>query len=160
MRSVGIDIASAGWTAVALAVNGDPVRAVAWIPTDKRDSPAVRLDNQYRWMTWILRVYKPDVIAVEELAVFMNKKVIRALARHEGVALLAAKQSGAIVLSPTTSQSRGIVLGNGRLSKDDAWLIFKKTYPDLKLLAKRSGGSDQMDAMTHALAAPTVLERR
>jgi len=160
MRSVGIDIAAAGWSSVALSVDGVPVKAVVWKPDDKKSSDPVRLEQQYRWHQRYLNIFKPDVIAVEELAVFMSKTVIRALARHEGVALLAAKQSGAIVLSPTTSQSRGIVLGNGRLSKDDAWLTFKKRYPDFKLLAKRSGGSDQMDAMTHALAAPTVLERR
>jgi Holliday junction resolvasome RuvABC endonuclease subunit len=92
--------------------------------------------------------------------VFHNKKTIRALSHHEGVALLAAKRSGAIVLNPSPSQSRAVVFANGRLSKDDAWVAFKKMYPDLKLLAKNSGGSDQMDAYTHALAAPTVLERR
>lgn len=159
MRSVGIDIAAAGWSSVALAVDGVPVKAVIWKPPTKSSNP-LRLELQYRWHERYLNIFKPDIIAVEELAVFMSKTVIRALARHEGVALLAAKQSGAVVLSPTTSQSRGIVLGNGRLSKDDAWLTFKRRYPDFKLLAKRSGGSDQMDAMTHALAAPTVLERR
>jgi Holliday junction resolvasome RuvABC endonuclease subunit len=160
MRSCGIDIASAGWSCVALAVNGAPVKAVVWKPGDKRDSAALKLDQQYHWFKRYLNIFKPDVIAVEELAVFMSKPTIRALARHEGVALLAAKQSGAIVLSPSVGQSRGIVLGNGRLSKDDAWLAFKKTYPDFRLLAKNSGGSDQMDALTHALAAPTVLERK
>jgi Holliday junction resolvasome RuvABC endonuclease subunit len=118
------------------------------------------LDQSYRWTKRWLKILKPDVIAVEELAVFMNKPTIRALARHEGVALLAAKQSGAIVLSPGVSKARGIVFGNGKLSKDDAWTAFKKLYPDIILLPKNSGGSDQMDAYTHALAAPTVLERK
>jgi Holliday junction resolvasome RuvABC endonuclease subunit len=160
MRSVGIDIGSSSYAAISLAVNGVPTRSVVWKAGDKRESAAVRLDDQYAWFGRWLHIFKPDVIAVEELAVFMNKKVIRALARHEGIALLAAKRSGAVVISPTASQSRGIVLGNGRLSKDDAWLAFKKTYPDLTLLAKNSGGTDQMDAYVHALAAPTVLERR
>lgn len=107
-----------------------------------------------------LIIFKPDVIAVEQLAVFMNKSVIRSLARHEGVALLAAKRSGAVVLSPSIGQSRRVVFGNGQLSKDDAWAAFRKLYPDLKMLAKTSGGSDQMDAYTHALAAVTILEQR
>lgn len=160
MRACGVDVAGAGWTAIALAVNGVPTRAVIWKPEDKRDSNAVRLETQYRWMRRWFAIFKPDVISVEELAVFMNKNTIRTLARHEGVALLAAKQTGAIVLNPSVSQARGVVFQNGRLSKDDAWVAFKKLYPDLKLLAKNSGGSDQMDAYTHALAAPTVLERR
>jgi hypothetical protein len=65
------------------------------------------------------------------------------------------------VLNPGTSQSRSIVFkGQGNMSKDKAWEAFKKQYPDVKVLAKTSGGTDQMDAYTHALAAPTVLERR
>src|SRR3954466_13281563 len=160
MRACGVDIASAGWTAIGLAVNGVPTRAAVWKPKDKRDSIAVRLDDQYQWMTMQFKIFKPDVISVEELAVFMNKNVIRSLARHEGVALLAAKRYGAVVLNPSVGMARGIALGNRRLSKDDAWTHFKKLYPDLKLLAKNSGGSDQMDALTHALAALTILERR
>jgi Holliday junction resolvasome RuvABC endonuclease subunit len=160
VRSVGIDIASAGWSSIALAVNNVPVRAAAWKPKEKRDSAAVRIEQAYKWYCRWLNIFKPDVIAVEELAVFMSKPTIRALARHEGVALLAAKQSGAIVVSPTVGQSRGIVLGSGNASKHDAWVLFRKQFPDFSLLAKRSGGLDQMDAMTHALAAPTVLERR
>jgi Holliday junction resolvasome RuvABC endonuclease subunit len=160
VRSVGIDVASANYASVALAVDDEPRKAVVWKPLDKRQTAPQRLDHQYRWLRRYLNIFKPDVIAVEELAVFMNKKVIRSLARHEGIALLAAKQTGAIVISPPVSTSRGIVLGNGRLSKDDAWLTFKKRFPDFTLLAKNSGGTDQMDAMTHALAAPAVLERR
>jgi Holliday junction resolvasome RuvABC endonuclease subunit len=160
MRSVGIDIASAGYSAIALAIDGEPSRAVVWKPNNKRDSDAVRLFDFHKWIRMHLFVIKPDVVAVEELAVFMNKTVIRSLARHEGVALLAAKQSRAVVIHPSIGQSRGIVLDNGRLSKDDAWVAFKKLYPHFTLLSKNSGGTDQMDAMTHALAAPTVLERR
>jgi Holliday junction resolvasome RuvABC endonuclease subunit len=160
VRACGVDIASAGWTAIGLAVDGVPVKAVVWKPQDKRDSNAVRLDQAYKWMFMRLQIFKPDVISVEELAVFMNKPTIRSLARHEGVALLAAKRTGAVVLNPGITKARGIVFGDGRLSKDDAWLAFKKLYPEVKLLAKNSGGTDQMDALTHALAAPTILERR
>lgn len=160
MKAVGIDVASAGYSAIALAVNGEPKRAMLWKPNDKRDSVSVRIEDYYQWVRRWLGILKPDVVSVEELAVFMNKPTIRALARHEGVALLAAKQSGAIVLNPGVSQARGIVFGNGRLSKDDAWVAFKKMHPDLELRGKNSGGTDQVDAYTHALAAPTILERR
>jgi len=160
MRCVGIDNAKTGFKAVALVVNGVPLRAHVWRPTDKRDSAPVILEDSYDWISRWLRIMKPDVIAVEELAVFMNKKVIRALGNHEGVALLAAKKSGAVVIQPGATQSRRVVFRDGRLSKDDAWVAFKKMYPDLVLLAKNSGGTDQMDAYTHALAAPTLLEQR
>jgi Holliday junction resolvasome RuvABC endonuclease subunit len=160
MKSVGIDVASAGYSAIGIAVDGEPKRAMVWQPNDKRDSVSVRIEDYYKWLHRWLGFLKPDVVSVEELAVFMNKPTIRSLARHEGVALLAAKQSGAIVLNPGITKARGIVFGNGRLSKDDAWVAFKKMYPDLELRGKNSGGTDQMDAYVHAIAAPTVLERR
>jgi Holliday junction resolvasome RuvABC endonuclease subunit len=159
MRCCGIDNAKIGYKAIALAVNGVPVRAHVWKPPNKLDSAPTILEDSYDWLRRWLKILKPDVIAVEQLQVFQNKKVIRALSQHEGVALLAAKQSGGVVIQPGTSQSRGVVFSAGNLSKDDAWVAFRKMYPDFVLLAKNSGGSDQMDAMTHALAAPTILER-
>ena len=160
MRAVGIDIGSVNWSALAVVIDGRPSYSYVWKPMDKRDSEATKIEGLYRWLKRKLFLVKPDVVAVEELAVFLNKNTIRSLSRREGVALLAAKQSGAIVLSPGISKARGIVFGDGRLSKDDAWVWFRKLYPDLELYAKNSGGSDQMDAYTHALAAPTVLERK
>ena len=136
------------------------MKALLWKPEDKRDSEAVKIVGLYTWLKKQLFVIKPDVVAVEELAVFLNKNVIRSLSRREGVALLAAKQSGALVVNPGITQARSIVYGDGRLSKDDAWVAFRKRFPGFSLAAKNSGGTDQMDAMTHALAAPTVLERR
>jgi len=160
MKSVGIDIASVKWSALAIAVNGEPISALLWKPSDERDSEAKKINDLYSWLRKQLFIIKPDIVAVEELAVFLNKNVIRSLSRREGVALLAAKQSKAIVLNPGITKARGIVFGNGRLSKDDAWVAFRKQFPGFSLAAKNSGGTDQMDAMTHALAAPTVLERK
>jgi Holliday junction resolvasome RuvABC endonuclease subunit len=160
VRCVGIDYASAGYSAIALAVNGVPTRSATWKPANVHDSAPARLVKYHIWLSRWINVLSPDAIAVEELAVFLNKTTIRAMARHEGVALLAAKQSRAVVIHPGVTTSRRVVFGKGNISKDDAWVEFQKLYPDVKLLAKNSGGTDQMDAFTHALAAPTVLERR
>lgn len=161
MRSVGVDIASAGLSALALVVNGEPRSAKVWKPKSPKDSTPERIHQFHKWMTFTLGMMQPDVVAVEELAVFLNKKVIRALSRHEGAALLAAKQrSGVIVVNPPVTQARGIVFGKGNISKDEAWEAIKKMYPDFKFLPKTSGGQDQADALVHALAAPTILERR
>ena len=50
--------------------------------------------------------------------------------------------------------------GKGNMSKDDAWMAWKKMYPDVIALAKTAGGTDVMDAYTNGLAAPVLLERR
>ncbi|HWI67256.1 MAG TPA: crossover junction endodeoxyribonuclease RuvC [Nitrospiraceae bacterium] len=159
MRCVGIDYASANYSAVGLAVNGVPTRSAVWKPEDKHDSAPTRLKKYDIWLRRWIKILSPDVVAVEELAVFQNKLTIRAMARHEGVALLAASRSGAVVIHHGVTSSRRVVFGKGNISKDDAWVEFQNLYPDVTLLAKNVGGTDQMDAFTHALAAPTLLER-
>lgn len=162
MRSVGIDVAKIGFSSIALAVDGEPSRAPVWKPGNKKDTAPMMLEQFFNWLTFQLSLLKPDMVAVEELAVFQNKKTIRALSHHEGIALLAAKRSGAMVVNPPARTVRNIVYGDGSLSKEECWVVFRKKYPDFKskLQLKQHGGLDQMDAMTHALAAPTVLERR
>lgn len=160
MRSVGIDIAKTGWAGMALVIDGECVKSVVWRPDNPKDSAAAILDQKYAWTVFWLATFQPDVVAVEELQVFLNKKVIRALSHHEGISLLAARRSGAIVLNPSPSRSRSVVFRKGgNMSKDNAWLAFKEKYPTVKLRAKTSGGLDEMDSYTHALAAPTLLER-
>jgi Holliday junction resolvasome RuvABC endonuclease subunit len=159
MRCVGIDISKAEYSALALVVNGEPVSATVF-KADKRDPEAVQIDKLYTWFTFKLKLLRPDVVAVEELAVFLNKKTIRALARREGVALLAAKRSGGIVISPSIGSSRATVLRcPANISKDAAWPLIKKMFPDFKFLPANRGGMDQGDALMHAIAAPTHLQR-
>src|SRR3954471_21003966 len=98
MRCVGIDIAKTGWAGMALVVDGECVKSIVWRPENPKASAADILLQKFRWHNLWLATFAPDVVAVEELQVFQNKKVIRALSNHEGIALLSAKLSGAIVL--------------------------------------------------------------
>lgn len=161
MRSVGIDIAKAGFAAAALAVDGAPKKATAWKPARDKDSEPVKLVEFEAWVARVIWIYKPDIVCVEELAVFLNKKVIRTLGRREGIALCTAKKRADIVLHPPVTQSRSIVLGPpGNMSKEEAWKRMKKLYPDFDFGRANQGGMDKADAMCHALAASTILERR
>jgi Holliday junction resolvasome RuvABC endonuclease subunit len=162
MRTVGIDIASKSYSALAVVEEGAPQSAVVWKPKNAKDSEPELLDQFYKWLVFKLGMLRPDIIAVEQQAGFVkNHNVIRSLSKREGVALLAAKQrKGAIVVNPVVSQARGVVFGKGNMSKDDAWGAIKKMYPQFPFLPKTSGGTDQADAVVHALAAPVILERR
>ena len=162
MRVVGVDIAAKSYSALAVVDNGVPSSATVWKPTNIKDSDAELLHQFYRWLVFKLGVLKPAIVAVERQAGFSkNHDVIRSLSKREGVALLAAKQrSGCIVVNPPVTQARGIVFGKGNMSKDDAWGEIRKMYPDFRFPPKNSGGTDVADALTHALAAPVVLERR
>lgn len=161
MRAVGIDIAKVEYSAAALAVDGRPVAVATWRNKRKQESEAVQLELFYNWLVMYMGLFKPDIVAVEELAVFMNKKVIRTLSRREGVAILAAKRHGGIVLSPSVGSSRNVTLGiPANSSKEVAWEAVRVMYPDFKFANSNQGGMDQGDALVHALAAPVLLERR
>ena len=158
---MGVDIAKAGFSALGVAVNGKPHRVLAWKHENKNDSEAVKLESFYDWMCSWMTILRPDIVAVEQVAGFHNRKVIQVLSRFEGVALLAAKQYGAIVLNPMVGSARNAALGiPANSSKDVAFAKIKEMYPDFKFGAVNQGGPDKGDAMTHALAAPTLLERR
>lgn len=160
MKTAGIDIASAGKAALALATDGRPRRVFIWQPEHHRDSEAVRLMEFHDWLEAKLTIYRPQVIAVEQLAVFLNKKVIRALSHFEGVALYTCKQRGAIVVNPTIGSSRNIALGlPANSNKEVAWKKIKEIYPRFPFGQSNHGGMDAADAMVHALSATTHLER-
>lgn len=159
MRVVGIDYASRGYSAIGLAVDGVPARCMVFKSVARTDeSDAKMLLDWERWLTFKLTMLKPDIIAVEQLAVFQNKKVIRALSHREAVALLVAKKKARIVVHFTPGSARSVVFNNGGISKDDAWAVRAK-HIDFDLGRKDAGGTDKMDAMTQALAAPVLLER-
>lgn len=161
MRAVGIDIAKAGFCAAALAVDGEPRRVRAWEHDNDKDSEPLQLVRFEAWVNHTLWMYKPDIVVVEELAVFLNKKTIRTLSRREGIALATAKKRARIVIHPPVTQSRGIVLGKpGNMPKEEAWKRIKKKCPGFDFGPANKGGMDKGDAMTHALAAEIILERR
>lgn len=159
MRVVGLDYASRNYSGLAVAEDGAPVSASAFMPKAKAGwSDPEMLVEYERWLIFKLKLLVPDVVIVEELAVFQNKKTIRALAHRECVCLLAAKKKCGIVIHKPVRSARSVVFNNGGISKDDAWKTRAK-HIDFDFGRKDAGGTDKMDAMTLAMAAPTLLER-
>jgi hypothetical protein len=164
VRCAGIDIAKAGYSALALAIDGEPAKVFSWKYPNPKDSEPDKLDHFHKWLSFRLIVIRPDIVAVEQVAGFHNRQVVQVLSRFEGVALLAGKQyagGSAIVLNPPVGSSRNAALGiPANSSKLLAFNTIKQMYPDFKFGAANRGGPDKGDAMTHALAAPQLLERR
>lgn len=160
MRACGVDIATSAYLALALVVNDTPHNAIGWKPKNKKDAEPVKLDDFYSWLVFNLSIMKPDIVAVEQVAGFSNRKVVQAPSRFEGVALLAAKRSGALVINPPASSSRAVVIpGKGNVKKELFFKELRKIFSDFDFGRIDSGGMDKGDALTHALAAPTLLER-
>ena len=143
-------------------MDGEPVVVMAWKYPNKKDSEPDKLNHFHKWLAFRFIILRPDIVAVEQVAGFHNRQVIQVLSRFEGVALLAAKQyGGAIVSEPMVGSARNAALGIPANSKKEfAFETIKAMYPDFKFGAVNRGGPDKGDAMTHALAAPQLLERR
>jgi len=162
MRSAGIDLASASYSAASLTEDGKPIATSIWKPDNKKDSDATKLVGFEKWLVAKLFAWQPDIVVVEEtVSNFQNPKAPLQIAKREGVALLVAKKrKNVVVISAMITSSRSIILSKGNLKKEDAFDEFKKLFPGFKLAPKTVGGMDQADAAVHGLAGPTHLERR
>lgn len=158
MKVAGIDSASKN-SGLALVVDGTIKKLALWNPSSDKISHPERLLEYRRWLRFKLRAWKPDMVAIEQLAVFQSKKTIRILSHFEADAIITAKEIISSVVLIQVTEARGIVFDKGNLSKDDAWDAIKKMHPDVDFGRKTTGGTDRADAAIVALAAPSFIER-
>lgn len=160
MKVIGIDSASKNF-GVTLVADGVIKKGMLWNPSSDKLSHKGRLVECEKWLRFKLGILKPDIVAVLELAVFQNKKVIRTMAHFEATAILTASKVSTSVVSITDTEARGIVFDRGNLSKDDAWKRIGElpVADNFEWPRKTTGGTDIMDAAVAALAAPSFIER-
>jgi len=146
-----------------LAVDGEPQKIKTWAPRNPKDPAWHRLKEFGQWFDLLLFTWKPDIVAIELIALSRSHTVTRVLSRYEGVAGYIAARRGCIVVDHRVSEARSIVFpGQGNCSKEEAFKMLKKRYPDLPWLKYGKGGAgggDQADGLTGALAAPSLVGR-
>lgn len=76
-----------------------------------------RLKQMYDRLAEIIRLYKPDAAAIEELFFNTNQKTLIPVAEARGVILLCCKQLGVEVFEYTPLQVKQSVVGYGRADK-------------------------------------------
>ena len=64
-----------------------------------------------------------------------------------------------MVIEARVSSARREALGDGSMSKDDAFVAIKKIYGAHKFKQKKYGGYDEADAVVLALAGPGLAEK-
>ena len=110
-----------------------------------------RLDNIYKDMTELLRRYKPDCMAIEELFFNSNTTTAIDVAMARGVILLAAYQCGVDVYEYTPLEVKSSVVGYGRAEKQQVQYMVKLML-NLKETPKPD---DTADALALALCHGT-----
>ena len=106
-----------------------------------------RLEVIYNDMVELLRVTKPDVVAIEELFFGQNVTTGIGVAQARGVVLLAIRQAGLEVFSYKPAQVKQALVGYGSASKHQMQDMTKR----LLHLAEMPKPDDAADAIAIAL---------
>lgn len=126
-------------------------RALAFgsIETPAGGPPQLRLLALHTELSGLLRDWKPDLVAVEELFFGRNVTTALSVGQARGVALLAAAQSGIPVAEYTPMQVKQAVSGWGRAAKGQVQSMVRT----LLGLGEQPRPDDVADALAVALCA-------
>lgn len=124
---LGIDpgIADTGYGFIKVTANKLECLAYGSIKTASNLPLSERLSKLYQDLMHLIKLYKPQEAAVEQL--FFNKNVRTALivGQARGVALLALNQSGLVINDFTPAQVKSAVSAYGKASKQQVQKMVK-----------------------------------
>ena len=143
LRVLGIDpgTATVGW-AVLDEMKGE-VKAIAFghIATSPKNTTAERLFEIARDLEQIMKKYKPDESAVEDLFFFKNVKTVMTVSQARGAILLTLEKNCVNVFGYTPLQVKQALTGYGRAEKKQVQTMVKKILK-LKSIPKPDDAAD------------------
>ena len=119
MRILGIDpgFAITGFSIIDYIGNKFKLITAGAILTEAHTSFPSRLEKIYNELNEIIKNYKPDAIAIEELFFNNNAKTVINVAQARGVILVVAKLQKVPIYEYTPLQVKQAVVGYGRADK-------------------------------------------
>lgn len=119
MRILGIDpgIAIMGYGVLDYEGNRFKVVDYGAVITSNKDSMPKRLEILYNSLEDIIKQYRPDAVAFEELFFNQNSKTAIIVGQARGVAVLCAQKNGIDIYEYTPLQVKQAVVGYGRAEK-------------------------------------------
>ncbi len=115
--------------------------------TSPSESTAMRLSALHKMLTKLIKKYRPDTIAVEELFFFTNLKTAIKVSQARGVILLAAQQNKLTIHEYTPLQVKQAITGYGRAQKQQIQQMVKSILG----LAEIPKPDDAADALAIAI---------
>ncbi|ODS50237.1 MAG: crossover junction endodeoxyribonuclease RuvC, partial [Halanaerobium sp. 4-GBenrich] len=127
LRILGIDpgLATIGYALVDKKTNHFEVLEYGVIKTSADKEDIERLEIIHRNIEALIKEFKPEQMAVEELFFNKNVKTAIAVGQARGVILLAGSQAGIKVAEYTPLQIKQAVVGYGRADKKQVQLMVK-----------------------------------
>ena len=118
-----------------------------------------RLEVIYNDMVELLRVTKPDVVAIEELFFGQNVTTGFGVAQSRGVILLAIRQAGVEIFSYKPAQVKQSVVGYGNATKHQMMDMTKRLL-HLDAMPKPDDAADAIAiALCHARSSTSLLSQ-
>ncbi len=118
-----------------------------------------RLEVIYNDMTELLRLAKPDVVAIEELFFGQNVTTGIGVAQSRGVILLAIQQAGLKVHSYKPAQVKQALVGYGSATKHQMQDMTKRLL-HLQTMPKPDDAADAIAiALCHARSSTSLLSQ-
>jgi crossover junction endodeoxyribonuclease RuvC len=150
MRILGIDpgIGRCGWGIVNVESSKLNVIKFGCIETSSKKDVPERLQEIYSEISKLIKTYKPEALAIEELFFNTNAKTAFVVGQARGVILLIASQSKLEISIYTPLQVKMALTGYGRAEKEQIGKMVK-TLLNLKEIPKPD---DTADALAVAIA--------
>lgn len=148
---LGIDpgTATTGWSIVEEIGSHEQLIDCGAILTDKKDALPKRIAQIYDAVFGIIKKYRPNYLAIEELFFVKNVKTGIAVGQARGVILLCAEQAGLEICEFKPSEIKQAVCGYGAADKKQVQAMVK-----LRLgLEKPITQDDTADAVAIALTS-------
>jgi len=123
------------------------VEAYGCIRTDKSDLFSRRLEEIHKKLGKIIKKYRPDIAAIEQLFFAKNIKTAISVGEARGVAILAAVEANLAVAEYTPLQVKQSLIGYGRAEKKQ----MQKMLKVLLRLKDIPSPDDAADALAVAL---------
>ena len=162
MRILGIDpgYAIVGFGIIDLNNYQTEVVDYGVITTPKEQRLPERLHHIYNCIKEIIKTYKPDVVAIEELFFFKNLTTAIPVAEARGVIVVACKECGVDIYEYTPLQIKQALTGNGRAEKKQIQYMVKLLL-NLQQIPKPDDAADALAvAICHSQINPNLNVNR
>jgi crossover junction endodeoxyribonuclease RuvC len=127
------------------------------IRTRARDALPVRLQEIYEGVTELIRLHRPDALAVEDIFYAHNVRTTVVLGHARGVILLAGQQAGLTIVEYPPAEIKKAVVGHGAATKTQVQFMLTRLLR-LKSVPQPSDAADGVAAaLTCVMAANSPL---
>ena len=153
MIVMGIDPGTAivGYSIVEFTKNKYRILDYGCVFTDKDEDMPVRLEQIYDKLDGIIKIWKPEDMAIEELFFFKNQKTIIKVGQARGVITLCGQKNKLNLFSYTPLQVKMGVTGYGKADKKQVQEMVRMQL-GLKEVPKPDDCADALAAaITHSL---------